>query len=93
MKWSELSGEERYRVVEMARRLEVPIKEICETFGVSRTTLYRAMDKADEASMQALEPKPRGRKGPTEEQKREAQLTGGDVHERDSRSSRHHRIP
>lgn len=62
MKWKDLSGEERYRVVEMARRGEVPLKEICASFGVSRQTLYRAMDAADQAARQALEPKPPGRK-------------------------------
>ena len=68
MKGRELSGEERYRVVEMARKGEVPISEICETFGVSRQTLYRAMDKADRASVEALEPKRPGRRGKSEEE-------------------------
>ena len=76
MKWRDLSGEERYRVVEMARKGEVPQKEICETFGVSRQTLYRAMQKADEASMEALEPKPPGRKAKTEDEQAMAELNG-----------------
>jgi transposase-like protein len=62
MKWQELSGEERYRVVEVARKGEIAIRELCRTFGVSRQTLYRAMEAADQASMAALEPKRRGRK-------------------------------
>lgn len=62
LKWKQLSGEERYRVVEMARKGEVAVKELCRTFGVSRQTLYRAMAAADRASAQALEPKKRGRK-------------------------------
>ena len=62
MKWQELSGEERYRAVELARKGEIPIRELCRTFGVSRQTLYRAMEAADQASMAALEPKRRGRK-------------------------------
>lgn len=62
VKWQELSGEERYRVVEMARKGEVPLTELCRTFGVSRQTLYRAMEAADRASAEALEPKKRGRK-------------------------------
>jgi transposase-like protein len=65
MKWKELSGEDRYRVVEMARKGEVPLSEICTTFGVSRQTLYRAMEKADRAAVEALEPKRPGRKGKT----------------------------
>ena len=67
MKWKELSGEERYRVVEIARKGDVPISEICKSFGVSRQTLYRAMDKADKASMEALEPRKAGRKSKSEE--------------------------
>ena len=68
MKWKELDGEERYRVVELARKGEVPLSEICETFGVSRQTLYRAMEKAERASMAALEPKTAGRKGKSEQE-------------------------
>jgi transposase-like protein len=70
MKWKELDGEERYRVVELARKGEVPLSEICETFGVSRQTLYRAMEKAEQASMAALEPKSAGRKGKSEQEVR-----------------------
>ena len=62
VKWQELSGEERYRVVELARKGQVAISELCKTFGVSRQTLYRAMEAADRASAAALEPKKRGRK-------------------------------
>ena len=62
LKWQELSGEERYRVVELARKGEVAVSELCRTFGVSRQTLYRAMDAADRAAAEALEPKKRGRK-------------------------------
>ena len=62
VKWQELSGEERYRVVEMARKGQVTISELCKTFGVSRQTLYRAMEAAERASAAALEPKTRGRK-------------------------------
>jgi transposase len=46
----------------MARRGEVAISELCKTFGVSRQTLYRAMEAADRAAAAALEPKKRGRK-------------------------------
>jgi len=68
MKWKDLSGEERYRVVQMARKGEMPIQELCKTFGVSRQTLSEAMEKVDRAAMAELEPKPPGRKGPTPEQ-------------------------
>lgn len=61
-KWKDLSGEERYRVVELARKGEVEIKDLCRTFGVSRQTLYRALEAADRASVAALTPKRRGRK-------------------------------
>jgi transposase len=65
MKWKDLGGEERYRVVEMVRKGEVSLKEICETFGVSRQTVHHAMEKADRASIHALEPKPPGKKPKT----------------------------
>ena len=61
-RWKDLSGEERYRVVELARKGEVAISELCKSFGVSRQTLYRALEAADRASAEALEPKRRGRK-------------------------------
>ncbi len=68
MKWKELSGEERYRVVQMARKGEAPIKELCRTFGVSRQTLRSAMEKVDQAAMEALNPKTPGRKERPREQ-------------------------
>jgi transposase-like protein len=62
VKWTKLSGEERYRVVEMARRGELEVSQVCQAFGVSRTTLYRAMEEVDRVAIEALEPKKRGRK-------------------------------
>lgn len=62
MKWKDLGGEERYRVVEMVRKGEMTIKEICEAFGVTRQALRQAVEKADQASVEALEPRKRGRK-------------------------------
>lgn len=62
LKWKELSGPERYRVVTLARKGEVSVRDLCKTFGVSRQTLYRAMEAADQAALEALEPKKRGRK-------------------------------
>jgi transposase-like protein len=63
MKWKDLSGQERYHVVQTAREGKVPIKALCRSFGVSRQTLKTAMDKADHAAMEALTPKSPGRKG------------------------------
>jgi transposase-like protein len=63
MKWKDLSGQERYHVVQMAREGKVSIKELCRSFGVSRQTLKTAMDKADQAAMEVLTPKSPGRKG------------------------------
>jgi transposase-like protein len=73
MKWKDLGGEERYRVLELARKGEMSLKQICETFGVSRQILSRAMEKADRASVEALEPKKPGKKpkGPEEVEIRE----------------------
>ena len=68
MKWKDLNGEARYRVVQMAREGKVLIKELCRSFGVSRQTLKTAMDKADQAAMEALTPKSPGRKGKSKEQ-------------------------
>ena len=62
LKWTQLSGQERYRVVMLARKGEVEVSQLCKTFGVSRQTLYRAMEAADQAAMEALEPKKPGRK-------------------------------
>lgn len=62
MKWQELGGEERYRVLELARQGELTIKQICQTFGVSRQAMSRAMDRADRASVEALEPRRPGKK-------------------------------
>ncbi len=61
MKWKELDGAQKYRVLELARNPETSVAELCRTFGVSRQTLYRAMDMADKAATQALSPKPKGR--------------------------------
>jgi len=79
LKWRELSGEERYRVVEMARKGQVAISELCQTFGVSRQTLYRAMAAADRASAQALELKPRGRKPRPANEVRTTELEAGNA--------------
>ena len=79
LKWKALSGEERYRVVEMARKGQVAIRELCQTFGVSRQTLYRAMAAADRASAQALELKPRGRKPKSVNEARTTELEAGNA--------------
>ena len=62
MKWKDLSGEERYRVVELVQAGKVEIRELCKTFGVSRQTLYRAIEVVEKAAMAALEPKKPGRR-------------------------------
>ena len=62
VKWTELTGPERYQVLVMARKGEVEVSQLCKTFGVSRQTLYRALEATEEASIAALEPKRRGRK-------------------------------
>ena len=66
MQWKDLTGEERYRVVEMARRGTKTITELCETFGMSRQTLTKAIAKAEAAMKEALKPKPTGRKKKSE---------------------------
>ncbi len=61
LKWTNLDGQQKYKVVELARKKETSVAELCRTFGVCRQTLYRAMDMADAAATQALSPKKRGR--------------------------------
>lgn len=68
MKWRQLSGAERYRVVELARSGQVDKAELCRTFGVSRQTLNKAIRAADEAAMEALEPRKAGRPGKSPEE-------------------------
>jgi transposase-like protein len=72
--WKDMTGEERYRVVEMARSGAMQLKDICETFQVSRQMLDRAIAKMEEAAMEALEPKAPGRKPATEEAQRITEL-------------------
>ena len=62
LKWKDLDGQERYRVVELIRKGEVQIQDLCRTFGVSRQTLHRSVAAADQAAVDALRSKPRGRK-------------------------------
>jgi len=73
--WKEMSGEERYRVVELAQSGTVSMSELCETFVVTRQTLGRAMEKAQEGARAALEPQRPGRKGKSEEEERITELS------------------
>ena len=79
MKWKELGGQERYQVVELVRRGKMTIKEICETFGVSRQALSRVMDRADRASVEALEPKKPGKKPRGRQEAEIQELVAGKV--------------
>ena len=74
VKWEDLSGAERLKVVRMAEEGRVPIARLCETFGMSRQTLHRARAKVREAAAAALAPKPRGRKPPPEHEARLSEL-------------------
>ena len=66
MKWQELSGEERYRVVELARKGEVPIRELCgfrrihlapsEAQTVTFALTPRQMSIIDEDGQRVIEP-------------------------------------
>ena len=75
MKWKDMTGEERYRVVEMAQKGGQPLAEICRTFEVSRQTLHKAMAQVSLAAVQALEPQRPGRKGRSREELRIGELT------------------
>jgi transposase-like protein len=73
--WQNMTSEEKYRVVKMARSGEMQIKEICEAFGVTRQTLNKAIEKVEQAALTALEPKSRGRKPKTEEAQKITELS------------------
>lgn len=75
MDWKSMTGEERYRVVEMARKGEASMKDLCEMFGVSRQTLSLAMEKVERAALESLESRRPGRKGKSEEEKRITELS------------------
>lgn len=61
-------------MVELMRKGEVEIKQLCRTFGVSRQTLYRALEAADRASVEVLTRKRRGRKPTPVTQKKLSEL-------------------
>jgi transposase-like protein len=61
LKWKNLDGQQKYEIVELARKQGTQVQEVCKTFGISRQTLYRAMEAADKAAIEALSPKPKGR--------------------------------
>ena len=75
MNWKDLNGEERYRIVEMARKGTKPITEICKAFGVTRQTLTKAIATAEAAARTALEPKKSGRKIKSEEEQKITELS------------------
>jgi len=61
LRWKDLDGRQKYEILELARKPGTQVQELCRTFGVSRQTLYRAMEAADKAAIEALSPKPKGR--------------------------------
>ena len=62
LRWQQLSGEQRYRVLELLNKGTVEAAELSRRFGVSRQTLYRALAVAQAAGIAALTPRPAGRK-------------------------------
>jgi transposase-like protein len=60
--WQELTGEDRWRVIEEIRQGKIQVAELCRRFGINRQTLYRALRAAEEGAQEALEPKAAGRK-------------------------------
>jgi len=61
LQWKDLGGQQKYEIVELARKQGTQVQEVCKTFGISRQTLYRAMEAADTGAIEALSPKPKGR--------------------------------
>ncbi len=74
VKWQDLAGPERLKLIEQLWQSRMTKSELCRTFHMSRQVLHRAMVAAQEAAQEALEPKRPGRKTPTEEQARIAEL-------------------
>ena len=64
-------------MLEMVRKGKISIKQICETFGVSRQVLSRAMEKMDQAAVEALEPRKPGRKQKTVQELENEELVAG----------------
>jgi hypothetical protein len=50
-RWQDLTGADRWEVIQQARSKEIPVAELCRMFGITRQTLYRAMAAADEAAV------------------------------------------
>ncbi len=74
MRWKDLSGPERYRVIRMLNNKEVTMAELGRTFRVSRQTLSRAREQVEQAACETLEPKPPGRRAKSDEEVRIAAL-------------------
>lgn len=74
VKWQDLGAEERLALIEQIWEGRVTKSQLCRTFGMSRQVLHRAMEAAKQAAQEALEPKRPGRKPPTPDQERIAEL-------------------
>jgi transposase-like protein len=61
-RWQELTGEERWEVIEEVRQGRIRVTELCRRFQINRQTLYRALQAAERGAQEALEPKVAGRK-------------------------------
>ena len=74
LKWQDLGAEERLALIEQIWQGRVTKSQLCRTFHMSRQVLHRAIEAAKAAAQEALEPKRPGRKPPTEDQERIAEL-------------------
>ena len=74
LKWQDLGAEERLALIEQIWQGRVTKSQLCRTFHMSRQVLHRAIEAAKQAAREALEPKAPGRKPPTEDQERIAEL-------------------
>jgi len=62
VRWRDLSGQDRLRLIEQVRQGRLKQADLCRTFGMSRQVLHRAIKAMEEAAVEALEPKRPGRK-------------------------------
>ena len=74
IKWQDLGAAERLKLIEQVWQGRVTKSELCRTFQMSRQVLHRAIEAAKAAAQEALEPKSPGRKPPTAEAARIAEL-------------------
>ena len=68
-RWRDLTGAEKWEVILESQRDRVRMRDLCESFGMTRQTLHRCKAAAERAAKSALEPRSPGRKPRPESEK------------------------